>query len=519
LQRADRDDRDRPRHRAGKRRRRLRAGRPSNYTLPNAVSNELSYNDTTPANKLIFRGIGQVHLTMGGTIGNQVAVAVTAPEGSSVENLTVTIPANADGNGDYALRLGGQVVGRGLTVNGPAASNAQGINLLSGTTMTDSTIDLPVNANPTNTAVAASSGDAAIANSHLRAYTGINTSGNVFKVERTTIDAFFGAHTDGGTIEFHNSLIELGTRANAIGVQLANDNAGSLALTGVIDGTTIVGGGTSSVGIRVQANDNLETAKATISNTLITGATKPIQVLADNGREATATVTYSNYDGAAVEKNANLNGTGPAGTATLTSSNTTNLAPGFVDAAAGNFQLASGSALIDIGDPKVPPAGELDIDGEARAVGASCPVASGRRDIGADEFVPFCPPPVIDPPVLTGDPGPNDPGLKPPGQQTITLPLPQTTIAGKRRVASTRKQVKITFTLGSSEQGSSFRCSVDGKPYKLCAAKFSVTLKRGKHTISAEAIGAAGTDPTPAMATVRVVKKPNQTSGTRQTAA
>jgi hypothetical protein len=462
---------------------------PGNYTLPNSASDELTYSDSTPGNVLTFRGIGQPHLTMGGTSGDQVGIFVSAVQGSSVEGLTVTIPANSDSNGDTGLRLGGKVVGRGLTVNGPAATNANGFNLTAGSTLSGSTVDLPTNSNPTDTAVVASSGDAAIVDSHLRAFTAISTSGNVLKVERTTIDAQYGAHTDGGTIEFHDSLIELGGRVNAIGVQLANDNAGALALNTVIDGTTIVGGGANSVGIRVQANDNLETAKATIFNTLISGPAKSIQVWADNGRKAEATVSYSNYDSAAVDVNQNLNGSGPAGTATLAASNVTNLTAGFVDAAAGNFHLARTSPLIDLGDPKAPPAGEFDVDGQARAASPDCPVAAGRRDIGADELVPNCTPA-------------SEPQVPP---ATIAA-LPRTTIAGKHRVTAVKKRVKVTFRLSSSEAGDSFRCKVDKAPYKPCKAKFTISLKRGKHTISAVAIGAAGPDPSAAAITVKVVK-------------
>ena len=63
--------------------------------------------------------------------------------------------------------------------------------------------------------------------------------------------------------------------------------------------------------------------------------------------------------------------------------------PGFVDAALGDYHLASGSALIDKGNPTAPPSGSQDIDGDARALdgpdGGGCGGAP-RRDIGADEY-------------------------------------------------------------------------------------------------------------------------------------
>lgn len=64
-------------------------------------------------------------------------------------------------------------------------------------------------------------------------------------------------------------------------------------------------------------------------------------------------------------------------------------APGFVNEAAGNFHLASGSPLIDRGAPALP--GELDLDGSARALSANC--GAPVPDIGAFELVPaFIPP-------------------------------------------------------------------------------------------------------------------------------
>ncbi len=88
------------------------------------------------------------------------------------------------------------------------------------------------------------------------------------------------------------------------------------------------------------------------------------------------------------------------------------VAPMFADPspAANDFHLVPGSPLLDAGNPAPPPAGELDIDGEARALDATpaCPLVL-RRDIGADELgpaAPFCPP-------LAGAPGPG-PGVGPP---------------------------------------------------------------------------------------------------------
>ena len=67
--------------------------------------------------------------------------------------------------------------------------------------------------------------------------------------------------------------------------------------------------------------------------------------------------------------------------------------PGFVDAGMGDFHLAPGSAMIDIGDPAAPLPGVLDLDGEDRETDGNGDGVA-RRDIGADETaaVPTAPP-------------------------------------------------------------------------------------------------------------------------------
>ena len=128
---------------------------------------------------------------------------------------------------------------------------------------------------------------------------------------------------------------------------------------------------------------------ATIDSTVIEGPVAPIRVLADNGREAKASIDYSNYDAGATVVNSDLTPGGEIGQAVLDETHTTEFEPGFVDAAAGDYHLASTSALIDAGDPAAPEAGELDLDGGARAISPLCPLAvrasrHRRRRVRAD---------------------------------------------------------------------------------------------------------------------------------------
>lgn len=56
-------------------------------------------------------------------------------------------------------------------------------------------------------------------------------------------------------------------------------------------------------------------------------------------------------------------------------------------AGAADPHLLPGSAMIDAGNPAAPPGGAMDIDGDGRALAATCSgTVAGRRDIGADEF-------------------------------------------------------------------------------------------------------------------------------------
>ncbi|MGH2955900.1 MAG: right-handed parallel beta-helix repeat-containing protein [Solirubrobacterales bacterium] len=69
----------------------------------------------------------------------------------------------------------------------------------------------------------------------------------------------------------------------------------------------------------------------------------------------------------------------------------------------GNYHLMGSSPMIDAGETLAPPPGTLDLDGNPRALSGTpaCTLMAGRRDIGADEFVPAtgvgCPQPPQNP--------------------------------------------------------------------------------------------------------------------------
>jgi hypothetical protein len=480
---------------------------PGEYTLsPNPGGSEVYYFSANPANTVVIRGLGEPHLTMGGTEGMQTGIYLTAPAGTAIDDLRLTIPANADVAGDAGIWLGGGAVASGITVDGPEATNAAGVRLYGTSTLVGSTVDLPVSASPTNIGVSSTSGTVAVLDSTIRATTGLNAAGGEATAERSTVEAKVGSSTDTGTMIFRNSLIVLPPVAGAVGVRLANENNGSSAMHGVIEGTTIAGGGANSVGIRVQADSGTESADATVDSTVISGPVYPLQVWADNGREAKLTASYSNY-GSNLSLKADKDGSGEVGVIEYLPSEVSDLEPGFVDAAAGNYHLAPGSPLADLGDPAEPPTGELDIDGQPRAAKAVCPGGVGRRDIGADEIVPTC----AEAPVEGEAPALEAEGTDPGAQSPPASSPPNTSIRGKRRIVTAKARVRVGFRLAATEEGARFRCKVDRQRFRSCGARFSIFMRPGRHRIVVQAVGSAGADPTPAVKYVKIVhKQPTQ---------
>jgi hypothetical protein len=83
------------------------------------------------------------------------------------------------------------------------------------------------------------------------------------------------------------------------------------------------------------------------------------------------------------------------------------------------------------------------------------------------------------------------------GEAGDTSP-PETTIT-KGPKNKTKKKT-ATFEFSSTEPGSSFECTLDGRSsFKACASPFIVKVKKGKHTFQVQAIDQAGNaDATPA---------------------
>jgi hypothetical protein len=82
---------------------------------------------------------------------------------------------------------------------------------------------------------------------------------------------------------------------------------------------------------------------------------------------------------------------------------------------------------------------------------------------------------------------------------------PETSLTKK-----TVKGKKATFEFSSSEPGTSFRCSIDGKPFEVCASPRIYKAKPGKHSFYVFGKDAAGNvDDSPATTSFKIKRKPH----------
>ncbi len=84
---------------------------------------------------------------------------------------------------------------------------------------------------------------------------------------------------------------------------------------------------------------------------------------------------------------------------------------------------------------------------------------------------------------------------------------PETTITKHPKKKGTKRKAKFKFE--SSEDGSSFECKLDKKPYKPCTSPYKKKVKLAKHKFRVRATDAAGnTDGSPAKFKFKVKPKP-----------
>jgi hypothetical protein len=448
---------------------------------------------------IIGAGQGQTTLTMPADPGsaftiNEVLHLDGSGGGSSVSDLTIALPTPSN-NDMFGSQYRGVVLFQGhatrVSVTAPAIQvNGYGfwaMSAASPTTIEDSSVSFPLGMNAGQTGVIGD-GSITVEDSSINADRGflLRTAGLTHAIRRTIVRArFYGITLDRGTLNLASTLINLGS-FDGFGVRSEGNDGSADSATLNLDHATFVGTNPSFDGVAVIADDPMaaDTMTATITNSVISGPAVPITRSAGNTDTANVSTDYSNYNAAG-----NVSSNTGGGMGAITAAHTTNLAPGFVNPALGDYHLASTSPLIDTGDPAPAGMGELDLDGHPRGLDGTPPCfppAAGIRDIGADEFVCAAPQGAVTPDAA-----------------------PDTTAAGKDRIKTRKKRVRVMIALGASEAGVRFACSIDGGPFLACSNPFlTPKLRRGAHEVLVRATDALGNaDPTPAAFEFRILRK------------
>lgn len=259
----------------------------------------------------------------------------------------------------------------------------------------------------------------------------------------------------------------------AIGVNLA----GNGALTGVIRNSTLIATGPGSVGMDFiyQAFKRGLTADIDAVSVMVKGEEQDVIAKAwalNKGRGADVSIELRSSDYATVEVDA-MHG----GTVSVTRPGTNGNITALPLLAKGNLSQLPGSPTVDKGEIDEA-SGSLDLDGEARTIGAA-------PDIGADEL-----------------------GSAAPGAN----PVPDTQLVFGSEVEGldpTWTPIRLVdFAFGSSELGSRFECKLDHGLYRTCASPYRKRVGLGKHWFQVRAVDPEGqVDRTPAVLRWRVISR------------
>ena len=278
------------------------------------------------------------------------------------------------------------------------------------------------------------------------------------------------------------------------------------------------------------------TSSVTLANSIVRGSTSSLVASESNGGTATLAVHHSDYQTEVESGGGEVNDGGGR----------LDVDPGFLNAAAGDYSLRSGAAVVDQGDSSVGTA--LDRAGNDRTFDGDSN-GSPVPDMGAYELVDVTAPKTVitgGPSGLTNDNTPvftfrsgsdvtfqcqiDGSGFQACGSPVTTTPLadgahsftvratdpvlnveagpptrsfridtvaPDTRFTKKAPKRFFKERVKFKFA--SSEAGSRFQCKLDRRAWRGCGSTFKFGVKRGKHTILVRSVDRAGnTDKSPA---------------------
>jgi hypothetical protein len=244
-----------------------------------------------------------------------------------------------------------------------------------------------------------------------------------------------------------------------------NNTAFKGGFDAIIRNSTLVATGPGSVGMQFvfSAFRRGMTVNVDVVGTLIAGEEKDVVAKAsplNKGRGAVIDVNLRDSGYATVETEAMAGGkasvTPPGGNGNVKATPLL---------ARDNLHQLPDSPTVD-GGAADGASGDLDVDGQPRAMGAS-------PDIGADELDPLAVP--------------------------VVNSTPNTRLRPEVIPLDAGSGIPTRFSFASSEVGSRLECKLDHRPYRACVSPYSRAVGPGRHVFRARAIDPQGLlDPTPA---------------------
>jgi hypothetical protein len=477
-------------------------------------------------------GPGATALTLPANASPQTYVTVN---GGTLRNLRVSMNGTSSADDIGVEASGSANVQSVIVFGGTGLTGATGLRT-QGSAINDTTVN--VTSGPQNTAAHGLGGNTFTDNTWNGGRVGfLHDSATTDTITRSTIRlAETAASVEAGTLAIDNSVVDLGSTGQA-GLRAGVDSSAS-ATTINARQVTVVGGAAGSRGAWAYAATAAANSSVTLANSIVRGPAGSHSLAASesNGGTATVGVHHSNY----------LSVSESGGGVVTPGAGDTNVDPGFIDPANGDYSLRSGALVVDKGDSSV--VTPLDRAGNPRAFDGDSN-GSPVPDMGAYELNDVTPPRTVitgGPSGLTNDNTPvftfrsgadvtfqcqidgsafqacnspvtttplgdgahsftvraTDPVFNvedsPPTRKfTVDTISPDTKFTRKPPKRFYKERVKFKFA--SSEAGVHFQCKLDRRAWRGCGSTFKFGVKRGKHTILVRSVDNAGnTDKSPA---------------------
>ena len=351
-----------------------------------------SYAPAIDAGGFVLVGAGRTQtLLQNAPASEQPALRVIRGPGGNpmrVASLGVRL-STAPGSFAYGVRTGAVLEDVDVATPAPMAGTMLGVDLLTNAVMRDSAVTLQATGNdPTQrVGVFASESGVLVERSVIDAPHALYAQGNL-RVARTRVRARggMGIHVCRSLARIDNTVVRFAGAGPGI-----DGNAGCVGgqATGRTElrQVTLRGDGSAgSVGVACASYNADHPSSVLVRGTLVDNVDYDVGMTADNSIDASCLVEAGN---SRIDLASRKTAGEGKNVATNLGGNTV-VAPGFVNAATGDFRLRSDSSMLDVG-PSGPIDAALesivDLLGEPRSVHRNG-VGPARRDIGAFEFQP-----------------------------------------------------------------------------------------------------------------------------------